>query len=30
METPMAKHILGPAAHQEAATAVVECVRVLL
>ena len=30
MEAPVAKHLLGPAAHQEAAAAVVDCVRGLL
>jgi hypothetical protein len=30
MEAPVAKHLLGPAAHQEAAAAVVKCVRTLL
>lgn len=30
MEAPVAKHLLGPAAHQQAAAAVVECVRGLL
>jgi hypothetical protein len=30
MEAPVAKHLLGPSAHQQAAAAVIECVRGLL